>query len=149
MLTVAVPALLADQIDTGWLCWWSGSVCRAAWDFPFTTDLPTTQANFAAAFLGVCTSGKAAGVGTSVTVAIDATTAWLRPTVIGLSDFGLPLTPAGDFGTLDNTVLEQTSEALAIARVTDPLIGSPNPEVMATFASAYHTGSSNINAQVG
>ena len=147
-LLVRVPVAEAAVIAPGDLVYFDGAAAAAAWDFPWTTDLATTRAAFAAAFLGVAYSGSAAGEAEPISVDISPMSFYETSSVIAIAEIGIPVGPAENAGTLSNTVLEQTPAAEAIGRVMKS--SAPNStRIGASLASAFHTGSANVNAAIG
>lgn len=122
---------------------------KPASDFTFTTDLATTQGNFAASFLGIAHQQSADG--DTDDLSID-----LSPHAVYEFDVNSATYEAGDLLGPDeqsSALMDQQLEAvassdLAIARAAE-YKASASSLLRVTFASAFHVGSANVNAQIG
>ena len=136
-------------IEAGDLVFLDTDDVKPASDFPFTTDLVTTQGNFAAAFLGVAHQQSADG--DTDDLSID-----LSPHAVYEFDVNAAPYEVGDLlgpDELSSALMDQQLEAvatadLAIARSAE-YKASSSSLLRVTFASAFHTGSGNLNAQIG
>ena len=139
----------ATVIEAGDLVFLDTDDVKPASDFTFTTDLATTQGNFAATFLGV--AHQQSGAGDTHDLSID-----LSPHAVYEFDVNPATYEVGDLlgpDELSSALMDQQLEAvassnLAIARSAE-YKASSSALLRVTFASAFHTGSSNLNAQIG
>lgn len=122
---------------------------KPASSFPWTTDLPTTQSAFAAAFIGVAHQQSAAGDTDDVTVDVSPSSVYEFDTNPAAYEVGDVLGPDELTSTLMNQQLEAVaSGTLGIARAAEHKpAGSSLLRV--TFASAFQTASANVNAAIG
>ena len=129
----------------------SAGQCKPASAFPWTTDLATTRANFAAKFLGVAASASASGDVTDVQVDVSPEALFVIGCIPVLFELGDMLTPAQDGANnaLSSIVVEKTATvAAAIARV-HVYFQVADSHVSCHFASAFVLHSGNKNALVG
>ena len=140
----------ATEIAAGDLLFIENGKALPASDFSWNTDLETTQAAFAAAFLGVAYSSSAAGETDPVSVDISPLAfyeAEMSAAVTMLASFVGPA--EGDTGALSNSVLASVASATrAIGRVTKISAGSET-RAGVSLASSCFTASSNVNAALG
>jgi len=150
-----VPVASSTAIKVGDLVWLDTATgqCKPANAFTWTTDLATTQAAFAAKFLGVAVSQHFAGDSADTAIEVDTSpmSLWQTGCVASAFQVGDMLAPAQDGGNslLSNTVLAKTATvACAIARSHNYL---PNADVQIKvhYASAFDAASANKNAQIG
>lgn len=146
---VRFPVSSATVIEPGDLLFVSGGLVAPAADFTWTTDLATTQAAFAAAFVGVAYSGSADGETEPVSVDVSPLAVYeseANPAAFSVGDL---LAPAETVSALASQMLDQVaSAAQAIARAMETT-ATNSPTVRACFASSIHTASANVNAAVG
>ncbi|HEX6984538.1 MAG TPA: hypothetical protein VF170_04140 [Planctomycetaceae bacterium] len=136
-------------IEPGDLLYLSGGSVRPAADFPWTTDLATTRAAFAAQFVGVAHTGSADGETDDVSVDVSPLAVYEAEASEQSYEVGDLLAPAETVAALSSRQLERVANAgHAIARSVE-ITPSLSPTVRACFASAYHAGSANVNAAVG
>ena len=136
-------------IEAGDLVFLDGDDVKPASDFTFTTDLATTQANFAAAFLGVAHQQSKAGETDDISVDVSPHAVYEFDVNGATYEVGDLLGPDELSGAIMNQQLEAVgSAALAIARAVEYRANSSSL-LRVSFASAFHTGSANANAQVG
>ena len=146
---VRFPVSAATVIEPGDLLFLSSGLVAPAADFTWTTDLATTQAAFAAAFVGVAYTGSADGETEAVSVDISPLAVYESDANAATFNVGDLLAPAETLSALANQTLDQVASAsLAIARAMETTAAS-SPTVRACFASSIHAASANVNAAVG
>lgn len=147
---VQCPVLSATEIAAGDLLYWDNGMAKPAADYPWNTDLATTQANFAAAFLGVAYSNSALGESHPVSVDVSPFAFYEAETATTLSTFAAFVAPSEEApGVLSNRVLAATLAASqAIGRVTKIATGSQK-HAGVSLASSVFTASANVNAALG
>lgn len=120
-------------------------ISSISWD----TDLATTQAAAAAAFLGIAEESTASGQTADISVDISTESVYEMDCVSATYQIGDPVGPAKATGNaiVDQQVVEVAATA-AIGRVYRRTNGAAT-KVHVTFASAFGTDSSNVNASVG
>lgn len=122
---------------------------KPASDFPFTTNLATTRGNFAAVFLGVCHQASAAGETAPVSVDLSPLSVYEFDVDPSTFEVGSKLACDGDSDGLSRQTLAKVSSAAdAIARAAEYQAAAASL-LRVQFASAFHTGSSNVNAALG
>lgn len=146
LVRVAVDA--ATVIEAGDLVWLDSGEAKPAADFEWTTNLATTQAAFAAAFLGVAQEPSPDGESSPISVDVSPSSVYEFVTATASYDLGAPLGPDEASSTLMNQQLEAAVAASAIARAAEASTSSTS-RLRVTFASAFHSGSSNVNAALG
>ena len=132
-------------LDTG------TGTAKPANSFTWTTDLATTRANFAAVFLGIAASGKAAGSTDDVTVDLSPLSVFAANCILHTFEIGDMVTPAQDGSNnllSSNAVERTTTAAQAIGRV-HRYVAHADALVKVHFGSAYAAGSSNKNSFFG
>jgi hypothetical protein len=134
-------------IAAGDLVWLDGNDAKPASEFPWTTNLAASQAAFAEKFLGVSHQQSAAGQTDPISVDVSPLSTYEFDVAAAAYEVGQTLGPDENSGELMNQQLEAASAANAIARSAEysPSTGT----LRVTFASAYATGSGNVNANVG
>jgi len=138
-----------SAIEPGDLLYLDSGTARPASEFTWDTDLATTQAAFADAFLGI--AHERSEVGETEPISVD-----ISPQAIYEFDLDASSYTLGDLLGPDeatSTLMTQQLEAVgttarAIARLVEITSGFVS-KARVTFASAYSTGSANVNAQVG
>ncbi|MBX3437578.1 MAG: hypothetical protein KF861_08820 [Planctomycetaceae bacterium] len=136
-------------IEAGDMLFLDETVVRPAKDLPWNTNLATTQEDFAAVFAGIAHEPSASGQ--TAPVSIDISTASVYEFVCTSStyDNGNTLGPEAASSKLLNQQLAYVSTAgRAIARAAQ-YAESMVTRLRVTFASAYSTSSSNVNASIG
>lgn len=136
-------------IEAGDLVYLDTDDVKPASDFPWDTDLATTQADFAASFLGVAHQQSADG--DTEDVSVD-----LSPLAVYEFDVNQATYEVGDeLGPDENAskLMDQQLEAIAsggagIARAAEYKANQAST-LRVLLASAYHTGSANANAAIG
>lgn len=139
----------ATVIEAGDLVWLDTDDVKPASDFTWTTDLATTQGNFAAVFLGVAHQSSA--VGETADVSVD-----LSPLSVYEFDVDSATYEVGGLLGPDNLSAALTSQrlttvgsgALAIARAAEYKAAAATA-LRVQFASAFHPASANVNANIG
>jgi hypothetical protein len=122
---------------------------KPAADFPFDTDLATTRGAFAAVFLGVCHQPSAEGESNDVSIDLSPLSVYEYEVDSATFEVGDLLAPDGDSDEIVSQRLAKVaSAAQAIARSAE-YKASAATLLRMQFASAFHTGSSNVNAALG
>ncbi len=136
-------------IEAGDLVYLDGDDVKPAADFPFTTDLATTQGNYAAAFLGIAHQQSADGDTDDLSIDFSPHAVYEMNVNAANYEVGDRLGPDELSAALMSQQLEAVPSAdLAIARATEYKT-SATSLLRVTLASAFHSGSGNINAQIG
>ena len=136
-------------IDAGDLVWLDTDDAKPAADFTWTTDLATTQGNFAAAFLGVAHQSSAAGETSDISVDLSPFSVYEFDVGSDTYELGGLLGPSHGTNVLTNQKLETVaSSGLAIARAAE-YKAAASALLRVQFASAFHSASANVNADVG
>ncbi|MBT5019476.1 hypothetical protein OAF74_02010 [bacterium] len=132
-------------IEAGDLVWLDGNVARPAADFAWDTDLETTQADFAAKFLGI--AHQPSGVGDSLPISVD-----ISPDSVyefdcspGTYELGQPVGLDENLSSLMNQQCEGALAENSIARSAEFTNGTVST-IRITLASAFNTSSTNVNA---
>lgn len=124
---------------------------KPASSFTWNTDLPTTQAAFAAVFLGVAHEQSASGDVDPISVDLSPDAVYEFDVASGTYEVGDVLSPdeaAGGSQLTDQQLESVASGTLGIARSTEfKAVTSTTLRVM--LASAYYAGSANVNANIG
>lgn len=127
---ITVPCLTADEYQIGDICALSAAgEAESGANFPWNTDLATTQTDFATAFLGHCYQYKAAltdqvyGNSLAGVIGISSSGTYSAPlqtaTTLKVGDFvGLAKDPAGNL-LLSQVVVKVATMALAIGVVVE------------------------------
>ena len=136
-------------LDAGDLVYLDSDDVKPASNFPWNTDLGTTQSDFAAVFLGVVQQPSTSGETGNVSVDVSPLSIYEFNVHSDLYEVGSLLGPDELNSALMSQQLEKTAgNASAIARSAE--FSSANTNFLRmTFASAFHTGSANTNAQIG
>ena len=134
-------------ISAGDLLWLDGDDAKPASDFPWNTDLATTQADFAAQFLGIAHQQSANGQTDPISVDVSATSVYEFDAAAAPYEVGQPLGPNENASELMNQKLAAAAASNAIARAAEYAPSATSLRV--TFASAYATGSANTNTTLG
>ena len=143
-----IPVESSTVIEAGDLLWLDNGAAKPASDFAWDTNLSTTQAAFAAQFLGVAHQPSLAGE--TLPISVDVSSESVYEFDVDSDDyvFGQPLGPSEDSSSLERQQLAAANAAAAIARAAEFSSDSVT-RLRVTFASAYHTASSNTNAVLG
>ena len=122
---------------------------KPASDFPWTTDLATTQSAFAASFIGVTHQQSASGDTDDVSVDLSPHAVYEFDVNSATYEVGDELGPDEQSSKLMDQQLEAVSfGSLGIARAAEFKAVS-TALLRVTFASAFYTGSANVNAAIG
>ena len=135
-------------IEAGDLVWLDGSTAKPASDFTWQIDLPTTQAEFAASFLGVAHQPSKAGETAPISVDVSPDAVYEFDCNAAAYELGKPLAIDANGTTLMNKQLELANVGNSIARAAE-YTDSTVSTLRVTFASAFYTGSSNASATLG
>ena len=135
-------------IEAGDLVFLDTDDVKPAADFTWDTDLATTQAAFAAVFLGVAHQQSADGDTDDVSVDLSPFSVYEFDVNSATYEVGDPLGPDENASQLMSRQLEAAASANSIARAAE-YQPAAQATLRVTFASAYHTGSANTNAAIG
>jgi hypothetical protein len=136
-------------IEAGDMVFLDSDDVKPASSFAWTTDLATTQAAFAASFLGIAHQQSADGETDDVSVDLSPHSVYEFDVNPAMYEVGDDLGPDEDSSTLMDQQLEAVgSTGLGIARAIEYRAAS-SALLRVTFASAFHTGSANANATIG
>ncbi len=136
-------------IEAGDLVWLDTNDVKPASAFTWTTDLATTQGNFAAVFLGVAHQSSAAGETDDISVDLSPFSVYEFDVDSATYEIGSLLGPDNVSTALTSQRLTTASTgAAAIARASEyKSVASTTLRVQ--FASAFHPASANVNANIG
>lgn len=135
-------------IEAGDLVFLDTDDVKPASDFTWTTDLATTQGNFAAVFLGVAHQQSADGDTEDVSVDLSPHAVYEFDVNSATYEIGGTLGPDESSSTLMNQQLEAATGVASIARAAE-YKAAASTKLRVTFASAYAAGSGNVNAHIG
>ncbi|MEX0701174.1 MAG: hypothetical protein WD069_03685 [Planctomycetales bacterium] len=136
-------------IEAGDLVYLDANEVKPAADFPWDSDLATTQAAFAAAFLGVAHQPSAEGDTADVSVDVSPLAVYEFDVDPGTFEVGDSLGPDESSEALMNQQLAPVESGTnAIARAVEYRAAS-SPVLRVSFAPAFHPASANVNAAVG
>ena len=135
-------------IEAGDLVYLDTNDVKPASEFPWDTDLATTQADFAAVFLGVAHEQSADGDTADVSVDLSPLAVYEFDVASATYELGGLLGPDENSSALMNQQLETAALSLSIARAAE-YKAAASTKLRVTFASAYHAGSANVNAHIG
>ncbi len=139
----------ASIIEPGDLLYLDGTEARPAGEFPWDTDLATTQAQFADQFLGIAHERSAEGESEPISVDLSPMSVYELEVDPAAYEVGQLLGPAEASGALQEQQLAAVaSPGRAIARAVEFSTGEVS-RLRVTFASAWATGSTNTNAALG
>lgn len=138
----------ATVIEAGDLVWLDTDDAKPASQFTWTTNLATTQGNFAAKFLGVAHQPSAAGETSPISVDVSPDSVYEFDVACASYELGTPLGPDESSSTLMNQKLETAVATSAIARSAE-FTASSVGTLRVTLASAFHTSTANVNASIG
>ncbi|WP_437194145.1 hypothetical protein [Planctomicrobium sp. SH527] len=138
----------ATVIEAGDLVWLDTDDAKPASAFTWTTNLATTQGNFAAKFLGVAHQPSAAGETAPISIDVSPESVYEFDVASAAYELGAPLGPDEGSSSLQSKQLETAVTTSAIARAAEYTAGSVTT-LRVTFASAFHTASANVNAAIG
>lgn len=144
-----VPVASATVIAAGDLVYVASGLAKPAAALAWTTNLATTQAAFADAFIGVAWSSSANGDTTPIFVDVSPQSLYNVAVPSGTFAIGDKLGPDEDPATkLSNSKLETAVAASAIA-IAQETHTANTTTLLVSFASAVNPASSNVNAAVG
>lgn len=135
-------------IEAGDLLWLDGNDAKPASDFPWNTDLATTQAQFAAKFLGVAHQPSTAAETLPISVDVSSDSVYEFDCSPGTYEFGQPLGPDENLSSLMNQRCEAALASNSIARSAEFSNGTVST-LRVSFASVFSTSSANTNAALG
>lgn len=136
-------------IEAGDLVYLDTDDAKPASDYPWDTNLVTTQASFAAVFLGVAHQPSADGETESISVDVSPLSVYEFDSQSATYELGDLLAADENASTLMNQQLEAVaSSGDAIARAVQYNANSTTL-LRVSFASAFHVGSANVNAAIG
>lgn len=136
-------------IEAGDLVYLDVDDVKPASDYPWDTNLVTTQASFAAVFLGVAHQPSAAGDTESVSVDVSPLSVYEFDIQSATYELGDLLGPDENASALMSQQLEAVgASGDAIARAVQYKATSSSM-LRISFASAFHAGSANVNAAIG
>lgn len=136
-------------IEAGDLVWLDTNDAKPAADFTWTTDLATTQGNFAAVFLGVAHQSSAEGETDDISVDLSPLSVYEFDVDSTTYEVGGLLGPDNLSTALTNQRLTTVgSGALAIGRAAE-YKSAASALLRVQFASAFHPASANVNANLG
>jgi hypothetical protein len=139
----------ATVIEAGDLVWLDTDDAKPASAFTWTTDLATTQGNFAAAFLGVAHQSSADGETDDISVDLSPFSVYEFDVASDTYEVGDLLGPSSASNLLTDQKLQSVaSSSLAIVRAAEYKTAASSL-LRVQFASAYHPASANVNANVG
>jgi hypothetical protein len=145
---VKVRVDAATVIEAGDLVWLDTDDAKPASAFAWTTNLATTQGNFAAKFLGVAHQASAAGDDSPISVDISPLSVYEMDVSPATYELGATLGPDESSSTLMDQQLEAALAVNSIARSAEVRAQSTSL-LRVTLASAYSTASANVNAAIG
>ena len=135
-------------ISAGDLVWLDADDAKPASAFAWNTDLATTQSDFAAKFLGVAHQSSQSGDTDPISVDLSPHSVYEFDVNTASYELGDVLGPDELSSTLMNQQLEAAVAGSGIARAVE-YTPSASGTLRVTLASAYATGSGNVNAEIG
>lgn len=136
-------------IEAGDLVWLNTDHAKPASAFTWTTDLATTQGNFAAVFLGVAHQSSAQGETDDISVDLSPLSVYEFDVDAATYEVGSLLGPDNLSTALTSQRLTTVgSGTLAIARAAE-YKAAASSTLRVQFASAFHPASANVNAHIG
>lgn len=144
------PVDSATRIDSGDMVWLDTDDIKSASDFTWDTDLPTTQAAFAAVFVGVAIETSAVGETKPILVSDGRDIPHMMRTASATYQPGASVGPAeSPTSKLANQMIAAAAATAAIGRVPIQVESGVGQRVPVLFGSAVEVGSANVNAQIG
>lgn len=136
----------ATVIAKGDMVWYDGSNDEVvpASDFLWTSNIATTQGNFAAAFMGIAAEASAAGETDPISIDMSPDSVYEIDVPSATYHHDTPLGPDEGSSSLLSQKLETAAAAAAIARSVQNKTGT---RLEVKFASSQML--SNVNANVG
>ncbi len=139
----------SSVVEPGDLMFLDGTDARPASEFPWDTDLATTQAQFADQFLGIAHERSEDGETEPVSIDVSPLSVYELAVDEAAYEVGQLLGPDESSSTLmDQQLVAVGTASRAIARAVEFSTGDVS-RLRVTFASAYAMSSSNSNAAVG
>lgn len=139
----------ATVIEAGDLVWLDTDDVKPASAFAWTTNLVTTQGNFAAKFLGIAHQQSPAGDDAPISVDVSPLSVYEMDVNAATYEVGGLLGPDDASSLLLDQQLETVASAAnAIARSVE-YRAQTSGTLRVMFASAYTAASANVNAQIG
>jgi hypothetical protein len=136
-------------IEAGDMVWLDTDDVKPASAFAWTTNLATSQGNFAAKFIGIAHQQSANGDTTPISVDISPLSVYEMDVPATTYEVGGLLGPDESSSTLMDQQLETVgSGAAAIARAVE-YKATASSTLRVSFASAFSTASANVNAGIG
>ena len=136
-------------IEAGDMVWLDTDDVKPASAFTWTTNLVTTQGNFAAKFLGIAHQQSADGDTTPISVDISSLSVYEMDVPSTTYEVGGTLGPDEASSALMDQQLETVASGVnAIARAVE-YRATATGTLRVSFASAYAASSANVNAQIG
>jgi hypothetical protein len=139
----------ATVIEAGDMVWLDGDDVKPASAFEWTTNLATTQGNFAAKFVGIAHQQSGDGDVSPISVDISPLSVYEMDVPSTTYEVGGLLGPdEGSSALMDQQLETVASAASAIARAVE-FKATAAGTLRVSFASAYCAASANVNAAVG
>jgi len=136
-------------IEAGDMVYLDTDDVKPAGDFTWTTDLATTQGAFAAAFLGIAYQCSGDGETDPISIDVSPLSVYEYGVNSATYEVGSLLGPDSASSELTSQQLEGVASAgLAIARSAEFKASASNL-LRVNFASAFFTGSGNVNSAIG
>ena len=122
---------------------------KPASSFTWTSNLATTQANFAEQFIGIAAEKSASGQTDPISVDISALSVYEFVVASATFELSDELGPDENSSALHKQTLEKTaSDVYGIARAYERKAAA-STSLRVKFASAYNPAAANINALIG
>jgi len=139
----------ATVIEAGDMVYLDTDDVKPASSFTWDTDLATTQASFAASFLGVAHQQSASGDTDDISIDLSPHAVYEFDVDSAQYEVGDALAADENSSALMNQQLEAVaSGSLGIARAAE-FKAAASTLLRVSLASAFHTGSANTNAVIG
>ncbi|MFQ5732303.1 MAG: hypothetical protein ACE5KM_10155 [Planctomycetaceae bacterium] len=135
-------------IEAGDLVYLDTDDVKPASSLAWNIDLPTTQGDFAALFLGVAHQQSANGDTDDISVDLSPLSVYEFDANAATYEVGDTLGPDENALTLMDQQLEAAVAAASIARAAEYKAAAAS-KLRVQFASAFHAGSANTNAVIG
>ena len=138
----------STTIEAGDLVWLDGNVARPASDLAWNTDLATTQADFAAKFLGIAHQPSTTGETLPISVDVSSQSVYEMDVNPAAYELGQSLGADENASLLMNQQLEAALAGSSFARSAEFTTGTVST-LRVTLASSLTTGSANVAAHLG
>lgn len=136
-------------IEVGDMLYLATDDVRPAGQIAWNTNLATTQADFAAVFLGIAAGQSASGDTDPVDIDVSPMSVYEFTVASATYELGDPLGPDKASGNaLLDAALEGAVNTSSVARAYERKTAA-STLLMVTFASAYNAASANTNATLG